>query len=228
MAAMKDALKDYQFVVFMDADAIFTYSHLPIEWLLNHWEISDKTLIALAEDPSRNVHLDEDGQIELNTGFMIAQSSSRTLEMFEAWESCPDGTRYKDCSRWKKEWSHEQDAFSDYIRHDFNRPEDIKVITCKEGNRFPGNGQDESCEGSFVEHYWQAKDKLPWGVQQSIWQWLVPQLGESFRQHENALGMPKLAGLNQTGSEQTGSNSDGSDSSGWNNTGLNQTNDAGP
>ena len=51
--AMREAIKHYEYVVFLDGDAIFTHLHLPLEWLFNYWSITNDTTMALAEDPER-------------------------------------------------------------------------------------------------------------------------------------------------------------------------------
>jgi galactosyl transferase GMA12/MNN10 family. len=51
VTAIKEALKHYDFVIFLDADAVIRYPHLPMEWLFNYWDISPNTLVAMALDP---------------------------------------------------------------------------------------------------------------------------------------------------------------------------------
>jgi hypothetical protein len=63
---------------------------------------------------------DSKGNVALNTGVIIAQNLPLTAEMMTAWKTCTNGKRYKDCGQWKEKWSHEQRAFSEYIRYDFN------------------------------------------------------------------------------------------------------------
>ena len=38
-------------IIIMDGDAIFTHLHLPLEWLMNRWEISPNKTLSLALDP---------------------------------------------------------------------------------------------------------------------------------------------------------------------------------
>jgi len=48
---MKQALKTHDFIVFMDSDVMFHYPHIPLEWLLNYWNITAETLVAMSIDP---------------------------------------------------------------------------------------------------------------------------------------------------------------------------------
>ncbi|KGO77164.1 hypothetical protein PITC_024060 [Penicillium italicum] len=116
VTAIKEALEHYEYVVFMDADSMMPYPNLPMEWLFNYWEIMPETLVAMALDPDAPHNRDWNGRTFLNTGFIIAQQSPRTNELFEAWESCPNETRYPDCGRWGAEWPHEQSAFGNHVR----------------------------------------------------------------------------------------------------------------
>jgi hypothetical protein len=63
----------------------------------------------------------------LNSGFIVAQQLNRTPDILDAWASCTNDERYEGCSNWKWKWAHKQRAFSEYIRYDFDWPEDIRV-----------------------------------------------------------------------------------------------------
>lgn len=182
VSMIKEALKTHDFVVFMDGDAVFHYPHLPVEWLFNLWGLTKQTLVAMAMDPNKDFNMDSQGRVLLNTGFIIAQQSGRTQEMFEAWESCPQDTRYVNCSKWTNQWAHEQSAFGNYVRYDFNQPEDIKSLPCAEANGYP-EASDTGCGGDFVRHYWLAKKLTIKALQDSVMQYFVPRLHEQF--HNN-------------------------------------------
>lgn len=130
---MHDLLHDHQFVVFIDADAIIQHLELPLEWLFNKWGIGPSTSIAMPIDTrqvlngNRNASLDTKGRVELNTGFVVAQGIPLTFETMDAWRDCPTGERYPGCEYWATHWSHEQRAFSEYIRYDFNPDNNIVV-----------------------------------------------------------------------------------------------------
>lgn len=122
-----DLLHSYRFVVFIDADATIQHMDVPLEWMLNRWNFDPETTsIAMPIDTKQilngdeNASCDSKGKVVLNTGVIIVQSLPYTFDMLTAWKTCTDGHRYKDCGHWKENWSHEQRAFSEYIRYDFN------------------------------------------------------------------------------------------------------------
>lgn len=179
VTAIKEALEHYEYVVFMDSDAMMPYPNLPMEWLFNYWEITPETLVAMALDPEAPHNLDWNGRTFLNTGFIIAQQSPRTHELFEAWDDCPTETRYPDCAKWGREWPHEQSAFGNHVRYEFNRSEDIRVLSCAEANGCPGVAAT-GCVGELVRHYWGDKRSLPAGVGDAVLQYFLPQLHGTF------------------------------------------------
>ncbi|KAJ5390968.1 uncharacterized protein N7496_002036 [Penicillium cataractarum] len=174
--AMREAIKHYEYVVFMDGDAIFTHPHLPLEWLLNYWGISNDTTMALAEDPSDPFFLNvKKLDINLNTGFVIAHQTPRSEEFFEAWMTCPDETRYEGCGRWKLTHTHEQAVVNEYLRYDY--PEEIQILPCTEANRYPNSGD---CNGEFISHYWPFKDMIPAGAKEVMAQYFWPPLQKAY------------------------------------------------
>lgn len=130
-----ELLHSYRFVVFIDADATIQHLEIPLEWLFNRWGITNNTSIAMPIDTRQilngdeNASCDSKGKVTLNTGFVVAQALPYTFEMMNAWKTCTNGLRYPNCGTWKKEWSHEQRAFSEYIRYDFNPNNNIVVST---------------------------------------------------------------------------------------------------
>ena len=182
---MKEALKTHEFIVFMDSDVMFHYPHIPLEWLLNYWNITAETLVAMAIDPDEPQNYDFRGNRLLNTGFVIAQQSKRTQEMYKAWGECPLETRYENCSKWKFDWAHEQAAFGNYIRYDFDRPEDIKVLPCVEANGAPEAMNRGGCKGVFVRHFWVDKQLPLKALTDSVMQYFVPRLHAQY--HEESV-----------------------------------------
>ncbi|KAK3937954.1 hypothetical protein QBC46DRAFT_174552 [Diplogelasinospora grovesii] len=159
----QELLKRYDIVVMLDYDAMFPSPELPLEWLLNYWKIDREVMVAMAEDPDVDVNLDLRGKINVNTGFIIAQSSENTQRLFKDWAECPDETRYKGCARWKREAFHEQAAFSSHVRYDFldglsveTHPQYIRVLPCAEANGIPEK-RHLGCMGQLVRHYWGDK-----------------------------------------------------------------------
>lgn len=179
---MKEALKTHDYIVFMDSDVMFHYPHLPLEWLLNYWQMTPDTLAMMSIDPDEPQNYDDKGNRYLNTGFVIAQQSKRTQEMYKNWAECPSETRYKGCSRWKKDWAHEQAAFGNYLRYDYDRPEDIKVLPCVEANGAPEAENRGGCKGIFVRHFWVNKALLAPAMADSVMQYFLPRLHQMYHQ----------------------------------------------
>jgi hypothetical protein len=78
--------------------------------------------------------------------------------MLDAWKDCPTGVRYPKCTRWAEEWSHEQKAFSEYIRYDFNpNGTNIVEIPCNDAMGYPGITEHHwvtsKCTGQFIRHH---------------------------------------------------------------------------
>jgi hypothetical protein len=156
----QEALKSYDFVVFLDADAIFNYVQIPLEWLLSLWDITPQTLVAMAEDPHSARNSDAKGWVMWNTGFSIAQQSERTQELYQRWLDCPtESGRYENCTKWAYDWAHEQAAFANHVRYDYDVNKDIRAISCQDGNGMPGSHGGAGCNGVFVRHYWIGKDQ---------------------------------------------------------------------
>jgi hypothetical protein len=159
ISALADTLgeEDCHITLSIDADATFMDLSLPFEWLLNRWGVTPGTSLTMPRDPDEPQNLDAArGNINLNCGFVIAQNLPRTQEILKAWASCPDDEiRFPNCSRWKSAWPAEQAAFGEYIRYEFDEPEDIREIECDEANGFPGS--DGGCTGVFVRHHWTDK-----------------------------------------------------------------------
>jgi nucleotide-diphospho-sugar transferase len=165
---MMEALKDHKFVVFLDADAIFSEPQMPIEWLLTLWNIHDDILVALAEDIYKKTNLDRQGLLLWNTGFVIAQNSPRTLELFQSWKDCPSDKEFPGCSHWNKKFAHEQAAFGNYLRYKYNTTDELRMIPCLDGNGSQYIPEKEECGGQFVQHLWSSKDVTITDLQQLV------------------------------------------------------------
>jgi hypothetical protein len=179
---MKEALKTHDYVVFMDSDVMFHYPHLPLEWLLNYWNITSETLVTMAIEPDEGQNYDARGNRYVNTGFVIAQQSARTQEMYKAWAECPSENRYKDCRKWEFEAFHEQAAFGNHVRYDFERPDDIKVLPCVEANGAPEAAGRGGCKGVFVRHFWVDKQLPLKALTDSVMQYFVPRMHANYIQ----------------------------------------------
>ncbi|KAF2870352.1 hypothetical protein BDV95DRAFT_496247 [Massariosphaeria phaeospora] len=157
-SALANQINNYKFIVFLDADATFRFMQLPIEWMLNYWNIEPKHSITMALDPwsaeKPQYNSDRFNRTLTNTGFMIVQNNPTTQEILKAWHECPENTRYQGCSEWKKPRFHEQSAFGEYVRYDYE--DNVKELPCAEANGFPGV-QESNCQGKFIRHYWFEK-----------------------------------------------------------------------
>lgn len=177
---LQEALKTHEVAVFLDNDIGLHYPHVPLEWLMNHWGVTDKTLIAMALDVDEPGAFNKKGVRSLSTGLVIAQQSARTQEMFDSWLKCPQepDSYYRGCSHWKHQWAHEQAAFRDYILPLYNHPEDVVTIPCDEANGSPdGPGMGPSnCTGTFVRHYWHHKPLVKRALIDGIMPYVVSRL----------------------------------------------------
>lgn len=163
-------LQHHDVCVYLDTDAIFARLDLPLEWLLNYWKIDPKGhSMALATDPQIPMNLDDFGKVYHNTGFIALVNNHRTLEILGQWAKCPDdGDPYPDCTRFRNRQRFrldksrknlvvtgtDQAGFGNYVRYDYS--ESIVTLNCSEANGYPLSGTE--CEGTFVRHFWNAKD----------------------------------------------------------------------
>ncbi|KAH6632918.1 hypothetical protein C7974DRAFT_433127 [Boeremia exigua] len=155
-SALANHISNYKFIVFLDADATFRFLHIPIEWMLNYWRIEPKHSVTMALDPwdpqEPQYNSDRFNRTYANTGFMIIQNNTEIMSILKDWHECPDNTRYPMCSQWKRPKFHEQSAFGEYIRYDYN--DSIKEIPCGEANGFPGVHVSH-CQGKLIRHYYE-------------------------------------------------------------------------
>lgn len=178
---MKEALKEFDVVVFMDSDAHMTNMELPVEWLMNYWDIHKNIMVAMAYDPDEPQNFDPKGNIYLNTGFVIAQRSRRTQQMYKTWAECPLELHYKDCANYRTNMFHEQSAFGRFVRYDFKSG--IRDLPCAEANGCPeaiNRGKIGGCKGTFVRHYWHDKSLALPRLAQVVMQAFIPRLHAQF------------------------------------------------
>ncbi|KYK58513.1 Galactosyl transferase [Drechmeria coniospora] len=151
-------LKEHDVCIYLDSDAIFQRLDLPMEWLLNYWQLyPDNNSLGLARDPEVDGNKDQFGNIYLNTGFIVAQNNPKTYEIFNAWQKCADdGEPYPECTKYRLNapgQPTDQGGFGNYVRYSFN--ESIRVLPCTEANGFPET--DLHCKGQFIRHLWTGK-----------------------------------------------------------------------
>ncbi|KAH6643798.1 hypothetical protein C7974DRAFT_298661 [Boeremia exigua] len=169
-----ELVPQYDFVIAMDADVTLSHLEVPLEWMFNRWGITRNTSMALPWDTEefrneKSVSLDSQGMLVYNTGVVVAQNLPLTVKMLAAWKDCTSEIRYPGCGLWKRKWSHEQRAFSEYIRHDpeFNATsESIVAISCDDAVGWPGFKEDAhvdyeiaDCSGNFMRHHTLIKSK---------------------------------------------------------------------
>ncbi|ORY05547.1 hypothetical protein BCR34DRAFT_626829 [Clohesyomyces aquaticus] len=177
-------LHDYDFVITLDADVTATHMEVPFEWLFNRWNITPRTSISMPWDveerePETGEVLSQDskGLRVYNAGFVIVRNLPLTFELLQEWGNCPNETRYEGCAHWKETWSHEQRAFSEYIRYDFNpQGDNIVPIPCDDAMSWPGATKDypgriiSDCNGNFFRHHTLTKEKPKDEFQNSVMQ----------------------------------------------------------
>ncbi|PVI05606.1 hypothetical protein DM02DRAFT_715656 [Periconia macrospinosa] len=197
----------YTHVVTMDADVSITHPEIPLEWLFNRWGISKHTSIAMPWDvkeiggPGEVKSVDGKGVQVLNTGLVVVQDLPYTTEMLEAWRDCPEEKRWPGCARWKQEWSHEQRAFSEFVRYEFN-PDDDNIVTipCDDAMSYPGMAAQYAgriatdCNGTFFRHHTLNKEMAKGSVATSVMQLLYGMMQDAIRENKDDIWVAEKEG----------------------------------
>ncbi|KAF2222821.1 hypothetical protein BDZ85DRAFT_117951 [Elsinoe ampelina] len=153
-----------KFVIMMDGDTIFEDLRVPLEALLSHWNITSEVTLAGGVDIDRSV--DDRGRLQLNTGFVITQKTPILDRLMLDWIDCPTDVKYRNCSKWKENWSHEQAALSNYIRYDPDYRPYIRELPVEEIHL-----------GGFIKHYWdREKPKLARASKDAILNRFMPSI----------------------------------------------------
>ncbi|KAI9691994.1 MAG: hypothetical protein M1820_009612 [Bogoriella megaspora] len=180
VAEIRSALKrDYRFIIFLDADVLFSQPEIPLEYLFNYWNITSEISVAMANDFGPPTFDTQEGQIRrnsTNTGFGIFQNNPTTKEILKRWEECTSEVIYKGCARWLEDFAHEQSAFSQYLRYDFE--DQILALPCQEANGFPA--LKGGCEGKYVRHLWTKKKEMAQQLEHTILQSIMGPLHARF------------------------------------------------
>jgi hypothetical protein len=159
----------------MDADAVFAHLEVPIEWLLNRWNVSRKDIsVVMPLDPSIDIqypvgwphyNYDRNKRLWANPGFFTTINGPVVKEILKVWNECPDREdKYPGCAAYKASMSAEMGAFANYVRYLY--PTWIREVPCTEGNGYPEMMTE--CRGVFVRHYTTDKSRVRAGVTLSL------------------------------------------------------------
>ncbi|KAJ4992411.1 hypothetical protein SVAN01_02120 [Stagonosporopsis vannaccii] len=187
-SALANLINDYKFIVFLDADATFRFMQLPIEWMMNYWNVEPHHSFVMAKDPwspdEPQYNSDRFNRTYTNTGFMIVQNNAQVRPILKAWHECPDDIRYPNCSQWKEPKFHEQSAFGEYIRYDYE--DSILELECAEANGFPGV-EVSNCQGKFIRHYWFDKTLVKLDYRENIMNAITYPIQKLFAEREGVV-----------------------------------------
>lgn len=135
-ALMKRFLQYYDYVVYMDSDAVFVDHEKKIQDVLQrYFENDPKVCMVMAKDcPSSeggcsNVFSENDG----NAGVIIAKNKKETFDVLQGWF---DATSDK-CARWKTEFPYEQACINSLKDSTFKGQ--IKIVDTIELGGWDGN-----------------------------------------------------------------------------------------
>ncbi|KAH7169770.1 uncharacterized protein B0J16DRAFT_276707, partial [Fusarium flagelliforme] len=135
---IREALKDHEIVVFLNADVIFMYPQMPFEWIMKLWNVTNNTLIFMTNDldPPRNRHVDD--QVTQNSRFLIARQSNGTQGLLNDWENCHIDRKSKKCKPSATGSADERAALSSYVWYNYSST---------------GIG-GKACGGDFIRNHW--------------------------------------------------------------------------
>lgn len=172
------------YVLNLDTDAVFVHLELPLEWMMNRWNVSDDYVITMAVDPDTPIHKtdaeieatndawirfnrDEKKRVWGNPGVSIIRNSPLAIEMLNDWWSCPDDeARYPGCNKWRGVWPAEMTAFANYLRYEDKYKNHINELACQEINGFPEMRTE--CLGLFIKHFTTDKSLIKAGMLRAI------------------------------------------------------------
>jgi hypothetical protein len=173
-----------EFIFSLDTDAVFVHLELPVEWMMNRWNMTDQYSIAMSIDPDTPIHKtdeeieaspgnwtrfnrDEYRRVWGNPGVSLMRNTPLAREMLRDWWSCPeDLERYPRCDRFIKNWPAEMSAFANYLRYEDKYKDAVNELACQEMNGFPE--MHTECVGLFVKHFTTSKDLIKSGMLQAL------------------------------------------------------------
>ena len=99
--------------------------------------------------------------VNVNTGFLAVKSDERAKVLLRRWDTCP--ARIPGCERFIEGEGYppvrDQGAFNKYVRP-LMADGELVIVPCSEANGgiFMSPTDPEFCNGTYVSHYWFAKD----------------------------------------------------------------------
>lgn len=182
------------YVLNMDTDAVFVHLELPLEWMMNRWNVTDNYAVTMAVDPDTPIsktdqeieanegwtryNRDEKRRVWGNPGVSIIRNSQLARDMLKDWWSCPDDeARYPGCNKWRSVWPAEMTAFANYLRYEDKYKDHINELACQEINGFPEMRTE--CLGVFIKHFTTDKSLIKAGMLRAIERAMVETVHEA-------------------------------------------------
>lgn len=175
----------YKYVVFADGDVVFHNMKIPIEYMLQHWNVTSDIVVTAGQCQDRQDRYDRThNKVSVNSGFMIIQNTDVTGQLLQDWEECPTEVKYKGCAHWAKGHWHEQSAYSDYLRYDY--PGRTREVPCDEVTGSPRHPtvDGKHCDGRLVRHYSAGKNDVKEAVEAAITNILLPDVVNELKELE--------------------------------------------
>ena len=170
---------DHDVLVYMDGDAFVTDNAVPFSRMFDLAGFETTHSLMMAQDPDIEVNYNIHGQRNLNTGFIVARNNNVTRNIFSAILTCPE--RLEACEHLKRDWPHEQGAFSSYVMPTV-ASHDLLQADC---DMFNGYLTEPYCTGRFVSHAWSGKHLLPALLLDEVLQSLLQALEMSLLSHHS-------------------------------------------
>lgn len=138
---LKKHLPDYDYVLYIDSDAIVINQTQRVQELIQaHVDTDDNVCVVAARDCFNEDKLTCSGpKDQFNAGVLLFKNDRRTMTILDAWI---DARLNKDCYRWRDEFPYEQACINHLRTKSFSK--EIKVIPHLEMNGY---------DGVWIRHY---------------------------------------------------------------------------
>lgn len=133
---IKKHLINYDYIFFIDSDAIFTDHNNSIEYFIDN-NFSNNTCLLLSNDCLTKYYCFNENK--LNTGVIVAKNTDITFEILDKWIEAPNT---EICNEWKFKHPREQECLNILKNKFYN--DKIKII-----DNYNLNGID----GDWIKHY---------------------------------------------------------------------------